>query len=360
MLRITVLAGCTLVALAAAPVPSAAPGITFSIRSTNSANANPSNASTMRVQSLNGVLRFENDASSSGPGKEPGGYTLVNPNARSLTMVMPQSHQYIQIKFDSTAGLLIQAMSATAAVSDIKVSGSSLGSGGTVNGYSTNHYRITMSYTQLQGSSSSGGGHVESTEDFWVTDALKDVPDPMEAFTRAFGGKNGMPTMGGSLNDLMRKRGDAERKLFSGLPIKTMTKTVAVNTSGAREEDNSTMEILDLKKVNLEPSAFQIPAGYAQVDFKSMLNVGDQLRSALRGAGGAGNKSGANGAAKSGTANTSIVDDAAAAAKAQAQAEADSAKAAADQAAKDAAKSGVEGAKEKAKCALGGLFRKKC
>ena len=106
-----------------------------------------------------------------------------------------------------------------------------------MNGYSTKRYRINTSYSEIPGSGNEVK-HVDVVEEMWVTDALKDIPDPMEAFTRAFGGKNGMPTMSGSLNDLMRQRGDAQRRLFTGLPVKTVA-TTTMATAAARSSRRS-------------------------------------------------------------------------------------------------------------------------
>ncbi len=191
-------------------------------------------------------------------------------------------------------------------------------------------------------------------EEFWVTSQLKDIPDPMEAFTRAFGGKNGMPQMGGTLSELMRKRGDAQRKLFTGLPLKSVSTSTMTERDGSTTEETSVTEIVDLKRVDLDASAFEIPAGYAKLDMKSFMNVGNQLRNAL---GGAGRKSGASAGDSSG----SMMDGLADAAKDAARSAADEAKQETKNAAKDEARGAAEEAKAKAKCALGGLLgRKKC
>jgi hypothetical protein len=68
---------------------------------------------------------------------------------------MPESKQYMEIRLDdSTATALTVAMSATAVVTDVKVSGDALGSGGTVGGLATRKYRLTtdFKYTSTTGS----------------------------------------------------------------------------------------------------------------------------------------------------------------------------------------------------------------
>jgi hypothetical protein len=245
-------------------------------------------------------------------------------------------------------------MGTTTLISDIQVSGTSIGSGGTVNGYPTNRYRITTSYAEAIGNAE-GQRKAKLVEEFWVTNQLKDIPDPMEAFTRAFGGQNGMPQIGGTMSELMRKRGDAQRKLFTGLPLKSVTISTYTERDGTTTQDTTTTEIQDLKRVDLDPSMFTVPADYAKLDMKAFMNVGNQLKNALSGMG---RKRGSDSSNANGG---SLVDGLKGAAKDAAKSEADQTKQEAKDAAKEAAKSEADAAKEKAKCALGGMFgRKKC
>jgi hypothetical protein len=309
-----------------------------------------------RVQALGGKLRFDGAETANTTGGK-GSYVVVDPAAKSLSMVMPESRQYLQINLaDSTTqalGSMASLMAATTVVSDIQVSGTALGSGGVVNGYPTNHYRITTSYAEVP-SAGEGQRKVRLVEEFWVTSQLKDVPDPIEAFTRAFGGKNGLPQMGGTLSELMRKRGDAQRKLFTGLPLKSVATSTMTERDGSTQEETSVTEIIDLKRADLDAAVFQVPAGYTKLDMKAFMNVGNQLRNAF----GAGRKSGASTVDSAGG---SITDDIAKAAKDAARSAADEAKQETKNAAKEEARGAADEAKAKAKCALGGLLgRKKC
>lgn len=358
MLRRAILAAGAAVAMGAAPYAS---GISFTIKSstaTGGSAATP-NGNATRVQALNGILRFESDDSKSSTGGK-GSYVIVNPAAKTLSMVMPERKQYIEINWGDSTGQAVGAvaslMAATTVVSDIQVSGSSLGGGGSVNGYNTNRYRINTSFAEVTGNGERPR-KIRMVEEFWVTSDLKDIPDPMEAFTRAFGGQSGLPQMGGTMADLMKKRGDAQRRLFTGLPIKSVVKTTSVERDGSTTEETSTTEIVDLKKIDVDPSAFRVPAGYAKMDMKALMNIGGQLRNALSGAGRGKN----GGSSASGKEDGSIASDLAGAAKDQAKEVVDETKQETKDAAKDAAKSQVNAAKDKAKCALGGVFgKKKC
>lgn len=335
-------------ALGAAPAPFA-PGLAFTIRSSTVQDgvAKPTGAGT-RVQLLDGVLRFDGEEGAQGKG----GYVLVNPRAKSLSMVMPDAQQYIQIDFaDSTTqalGAMASLMAATTVVSDIQVSGAALGSGGVVNGYATNRYRITTSYAEVKGGDQ-GQRKVRMLEEFWVTTELKDVPDPMEAMTRAFGGAGGMPQLGGTMSELMRKRGDAQRKLFAGLPLKSVVTSTLVDRDGSTKEETTITEIVDLKRLDVDPAAFRVPASYSRMDMASLANMGAGFRNMGRKRG------------TTASANGSIADDLVNAAKDEVKDAAEETKQGTKDAAKDAAKGSVDAAKDKAKCALGGMFgRKKC
>lgn len=357
MFRRAFLAAGALLALGAAPTPYA-PGLSFTIKSSTSSDGTvtkPSGAGT-RVQALNGILRFDGEEGKSSGGKDA--YTIVNPAAKTISIVMPDSRQYIEINWgDSTGqamGAMAAMMAATTVVSDIQVSGSAAGSGGNVNGYNTNRYRINTSFSEVP--SSGGQRKVKMVEEFWVTNDLSDIPDPMEAFTRAFGGGSGMPQMGGTMAELMRRRGEAQRKLFKGLPIKSVVKSTTTGPDGTKEE-TSTTEIVDLRKIDVDASAFRVPAGYAMMDMKSFMNVGNQMRNALRGAGRS--KSG-TASSSSSTDSTSMVEDLANAAKEEAKGMAEDTKQDAKDGAKNSAKDAAAAAKDKAKCKLGGMFGKKC
>jgi hypothetical protein len=73
----------------------------------------------------------------------------------------------------------MNAMASTMVVANVKMNGESLGSGGSVNGQSTRHYRLTSeySYTSSGGSSSTKQGTMRTVEDYYVADVLNDVID---------------------------------------------------------------------------------------------------------------------------------------------------------------------------------------
>jgi len=301
--RSTLLAGgaCALLAAAASPW---SPGLTFAIRTVSSDDTTSDGRAAPRgdslpTQVLDGVLRF--DIRDGGDRRNqqfaPGSYWLVNSATRTMALVMPARRQYWDARFDSTASALAQALGSITVVSDIEISGTAVGGGGMVNGYPTRRYRITTRYTEVEQDSTEGRTKVQAVEDIWATDALKDVPDPMEAYARIFKS----PGAGsGTLGELIEKRAEAQRKLFKGLPIRTVAVTTETSADGTKQVTTSTTDILDLKRVDLDPAGFRVPEGYTRVDLSTLVRsaIAQSVKESAKESAKEGAKEGAKDAAK--------------------------------------------------------------
>ena len=346
MFRYALAAAGACLVLGAAAVPSIAPGITFTMRSSSEGS---SAQQVTKVRFLDGVIRFDMEQAKDAKQGSPQagvGFVLVNAKARSMAMVMPEMKRYMEIKFDSTAGMVFQAMAMNSYVTDISVSGDALGSGGIVNGVPTKRYRITMSYKTADNSSADRASmrSVKSVEEFWVTEQLKDFPDPTEAFARALGGvgqKTQMPTFAGvgGAADLMRQRAQTQQRLFNGLPVRTKW-TQTEEFQGETKTSSGQNDITDIQKVDLDPADFRIPEGYAKFDMQSLEGMKAGFRDALRANRGA--SSAAQAGAKKDT--TSLLDDAKGAVKDAAKETADEVKQETKESVKDAAKDAAKDA----------------
>ncbi|HYD52668.1 MAG TPA: hypothetical protein VEA99_08575 [Gemmatimonadaceae bacterium] len=335
---------CALLGAAAStPLPAPAPGLGFTIRTTVEPGGG---ASVTKVRWLDGVARFDMEDAK---GKDAGSYTIVNTKERWAAMVMTGAKQYVHIKFDSTAGIVMQAAAMNSYVTDIEVTPAAMGAGGTVNGQSTRRYRITTTFKTADDSrEKTKMRSVRLVEEFWVADQLKDVPDPRELFARAFGGKTNaggqqMPQMQagglGAGGELMRKRSEAQLKLFKGMPVRTRW-TSTEEFEGKTEETSGQTDITDIVRADMSPADFQVPEGYTKLDMQSLEGMKASFKDALRGGG----KNAATAKGKDATAaekdTTSIID-------------------AAKDGAKDAAKeAGKEAAKEAIKSKIFGRFKK--
>jgi hypothetical protein len=283
------------VALAAAAI---APGVSFTMRSASCEGVctQPDMGQVSRVRVQGQVMRFESDPSAQRQGEsfEQGAYTLADMPNRRIVVVMPESKRYMEMRLDdSTSTALTAAMSSTAMLTDVKVDGASLGSGGTVGGMETSKYRLTthFKYTSTTGSDGGATGTMHVVEEYWVSDALKDVIDPVEQIGRTLGARGGVGASpfaalgGSSLGDMMEKRYAAQRKLFSGMPVKTVTTTTDVDASGTKKESMSFVEVGDVQKSDMDPALFAIPDGYTKFDMKQLMNVGAQMKNAFKGLG---------------------------------------------------------------------------
>jgi hypothetical protein len=281
-------AGACVLLGAASSVPLFAPGVSFTVRTISSASGDV--PSITKVKILDGAVRFDMEEKNKGGA----GFMLVNTKTRSAAMIMPGSKQYIEIKFDSTAGFIMQAAAMNSYVTDIEVSPAAMGAGGVVNGHPTRRYRITTSFKTADNSTDKTSMRsVKLVEEFWVTDQLKDIPDPRELFARAFGGKGNtggqqMPQMSagglGAGGELFAKRSEAQQKLFKGLPVRTKW-TSTEEFEGKTEESTGQTDIVELQKVDLDPADFRVPDGYTKLDMQSIEGMKASFKDALRGGG---------------------------------------------------------------------------
>jgi hypothetical protein len=262
-----------------------APGLTFTIRmAATSFSGRPSRADSVPIQFLDGVARidYRGGPDASGQRAVPGFHVLVNSMTKTTTLVMPTSKQYWETRFDSAHA---QRAQSSTVISDIDVSGQTIGSGGTVNGYTTTRYRITTRYTETPSGARRGEGRrkMHVVEDLWVSEALKDVPDPLQAYLRVF-------PPSGTHGELADKQAKTRLKLFKGLPVRTVWLLTQTFDDGTTASRSTSIDILDLKRADLDPAAFRVPNGYARFDLAARLNAIELLLQDARKASGKGRK----------------------------------------------------------------------
>ena len=120
---------------------------------------------------------------------------------------------------------------------------------------------------------------VHVVEDIRVADALEGVPDPMQAYQR-------LVASSGAVDELVEKQSNARRKLFKGLPVRTTWLHTQTFDGGWSASRTLTIDLLDLKRADLDPEAFRVPDGYGRIDlaarmkavFDRMLTTGKEAR----------------------------------------------------------------------------------
>ncbi len=245
-------------------------GLTFTIRMAGTSFSGRPSTDSISTQLLDGVVRVEFPSATDPIGAHGATrdfYLLVNTTAKTSTVVMPRIRQYWETRFDSSAARQTKSKSV---ISDIDVSGRAVGNGGTINGYPTTRYRIDTRYAETTSVPRKRDERktVHLVEDVWVPDALTDVADPMEVYLRLFPGTAG---------ELVEKQVAVRRKLFKGLPIRTtwlLTQTFDGSVGASR---TLTIDLVDLKRAELDAAAFRVPDGYSRIDLVARMNAGFDL-----------------------------------------------------------------------------------
>jgi hypothetical protein len=269
-----------------AAAPGTEPGLTYEFRSVatqGEGDAGRTIASvTGRAQVVGGQARIDlTDATGPNPFTRKGTYVVVGADGRML-MVSPEEKQYYAFNMEQMLAGLGSAMNAMGGLmkmtmTDVKVDVQDLGAGGKMHGYDTRHLRMTQSYTMTI--SIMGRKQVTSASDTmetWVAPALKDVVNPFLRMGNAAGALDfGNP-------DYRRQMQAANAKLAVGLPLKSVTRSVAKDEKGKEQRTSVTVEVTTLARGDVAAAAFAVPAGYQEVQMPmaEFAALGDSLNAA--------------------------------------------------------------------------------
>jgi hypothetical protein len=245
----------------------AAPGITYMFRGTDEKGSVEG-----RGMVLGSVARFDiiSMRGQPMPLAQRGHYMILDGRTGLLTIVDPDSRQYSQLPMTDVGKMAAMAAGLANAMLNFTVSGldvktERLGSGGSVSGYATQKYRMTVRY---QATANALGVQsrmsAEDTYTFWVAPERRDLLNPFSELARILtasvrgGGGSGM-------SEVLRQVDAAQRTLLDGMPLRTETRSVAVH-DGERTVTTSTSEFYDIKSQDIPPSALQPPANFKKVD----------------------------------------------------------------------------------------------
>ncbi|MEJ7811083.1 MAG: DUF4412 domain-containing protein [Gemmatimonadaceae bacterium] len=267
-------------AVLAAALP-VAPGTTYTFRSTTQTvdgKGNKKDVASMlaRGQVTGTKARLDFDATNGPamPMAERGNYMLIDGGSGMLTIVAPGDKQYTEMNMAEFGKGIAGMMSAMGgmmkmSVSDVQVSTEKVGAGETIAGHATEHYRVTNSYTMAMsmfGRKSTTA--MKGTIDYWVAPDLKHLVNPFMEFGGSMAGSmaSSMGAMGGGMQDLMDKMQAAQKQLFTGMPVKMVSTTVATDEKGTQSTTIATTEMSDFKSADIPASTFEVPAGYTKTE----------------------------------------------------------------------------------------------
>lgn len=280
-----------LAAVAVAAPAAAQQGVGFTMRTTSAVEGGDATPSVVKVRTRGAVMRFDGvqEAGAERGDFGEGAYTLIDAAGRRIQIVMPGSKQYMELKFDDSTAAAIKTVAATSgAVADLQVSGQSLGSGGTVNGMPTSRHRLTTDFSQIV-AAGERPRRMHVVEEYWVSDALRDVVDPLEQLGRTLGGRGGYAKSpyavvgGSSVNDLLSRRMAEQQRMFKGFPVKTVTTSEETAPDGTVQKSVTTTELSDVQRASFDAALFQVPDGYALFDASAFFaNMEAQMKNAVK------------------------------------------------------------------------------
>ena len=282
----------TLVAAPVAPAllllaaaPGTEPGLTYEFRSVveqGEAGGKSLAGVTGRAQVAGGRARIEiTDATGPNPFTQKGNYVVVGSDGRML-MVLPKEKQYYAFNLEQMlagAGSALNAMGGLVkmTMSDTRVEVQDLGAGEKMHGYDTRHLRMVQSYTMSL--SIMGRKQVTTSSDTmetWVAPALKDVVNP---FLRM---GNAATAIDFGNADYRRQLQAANARLAVGLPLRSVTRSVARDEKGKEQRTTMTVEVTRLDKGDVAVAAFAVPAGFEEVPMPmaELAALGDSVSAA--------------------------------------------------------------------------------
>ncbi len=263
-------------------------------------------------------------AGSSGAFGGKGSYFLVLDGGAKMLLVDPSQKSYMAWDMASMFAGMSKVVNAVGGLvkmemSDIRIDAQDMGAGPKIQGYSTNHVRMTQNYTisaKVFGRSSKTRS--ETTTDYHFAPALRSLSNPFVSNSQAMAMLSQMDMFNNP--DYKRQMTAANAKIQYGVPLKSVSRTVSTDDRGKQQVSLVTSEMVNFAKSNVPSSTFTVPAGYQMIQ---MANPGATASNG---------KPGFN---------------------------ADSVAAEAKQGAKEGLKEGVkEGAKEATKAKLRGIFKR--
>jgi len=193
-----------------------------------------------------------------------GSYMLVNAKGE-MTFVNPEKKTYSKLDLAAMTEGLGGAGDAMAKfgfkmeIENPKVEKMLEEPGGEILGYPTTHYRWHSTHTMVMHMPKpmkDKRTNADSVEDVWTTTAIGMPPKTAKAF-------EGMG--GGQMMGELKKIEDAAKVKMTGFRLKSVVVTTGQGGKGS-QTTTTTTEVTKLRKTDIPPSKFVIPADYTETD----------------------------------------------------------------------------------------------
>ena len=194
-----------------------------------------------------------------------GGFMVADRKARTISIAEPEEKTFTTMPIDAWTQMTTALTAGMGQMMNVKISEPTfrtedLGDGGVVNGLPTRKYRVTHDYKmdmKIAFIRQNTTNH--SVAEYWVNEELRNHPNPLFETM-------GAVAAGFMSNDttFSKQVKEAMKKMFVGVPVKSVTTTESVNQKGEKTVTVSTMEMADFRRGDIPASVFAAPPGYTE------------------------------------------------------------------------------------------------
>ncbi|HEV7387790.1 MAG TPA: DUF4412 domain-containing protein [Gemmatimonadaceae bacterium] len=194
---------------------------------------------------------------------------IVTDSGKTITYLDAKNNQYMRVRPSEIVSKAQQMSGMKMEFSGTEAKVDNLGSGPTILGHPTTHYRVATGMTMTV----SAKGMQQSVKIASTTDSYyaNDIIGNLNPFASLSG--SDMANMFGSGNaEFAQKLKAAQAKLPKGTPLRAASSATIV-AQGQTRVTTTAAEVTSVKWVNADPKAFEIPAGYTEAAVPGMMGA---------------------------------------------------------------------------------------
>jgi len=194
---------------------------------------------------------------------------IVSDSGKTITYLDAKNNQYMRVRPSEIVSQAQKMSGMTMEFSGTEAKVDNLGAGPTILGHPTTHYRVATGMTMLV----SAKGLQQTVKISSTTDSYyaNDINGNLNPFASLSG--SDMANMFGSGNaDFAAKLKAAQAKLPKGTPLRAASSATIV-AQGQTRVTTTAAEVTSVKWVNVDPKAFEVPAGYTEASVPGMIGA---------------------------------------------------------------------------------------
>ncbi len=195
---------------------------------------------------------------------------IVSDSGKTITYLDSKNNQYMRVRPSEIVSQAQKMSGMTMEFSGTEAKVDNLGAGPTILGHPTTHYRVATGMTMvINAKGVQQTVKISSTTDnYYATD----INSNLNPFASLSG--SDMANMFGSGNaDFAQKLKAAQAKLPKATPLRAASSATIV-AQGQTRVTNTAAEVTSVKWVNVDPKAFEVPAGYTEAAVPGMIGAG--------------------------------------------------------------------------------------